>query len=249
MLTFNLCVCARLIIQGDTWYVDIAQPIIREWRRYTTGPSPGVRHGAAAVSYHKSLYVHGGSTVAPVNLFDDLWRFIPAEGWTLLHPGSRLIGAQGIGGLGQELLGIRREMGQWPRARSYHASALLPGTVPRMILFGGANCTGSCICFNDVWAWTLENAAESEGWEQLQPALDLDTRYHHSLVAHEGSVYTFGGESYVPHYMYHNSVAALQLEHNRSLVLWLVGLVGAGVAFAIVGQWWSKSGRGRKQKL
>lgn len=163
-----------------------------------------MRHGAVAVGHADAVYLHGGSTVAPVHIFDDLWVFQRATGWTQLFPAT-----------------------PHPRGRSYHAAALLTGPRPAMVVFGGANCTGSCQCFNDMWLLELQ---PTPAWQRVSITTDIDTRYHHSLTISKGVARTFGGESYVPRYMYHNSVAAIALEPSGLGLGAVLGLVGLSLA-------------------
>ena len=76
-----------------------------------------------------------------------------------------------------------------------------------LILFGGAACKGTCTCFGDTWSYSLG----SRKWIRLTSAgREPITRYKHSMVYHDGRMYSYGGESYKP-YMYHNSVQSLDL--------------------------------------
>jgi hypothetical protein len=185
-------------MQGDTWYYDLTDGA---WSQVTQGSTPGVRHGAVAVGYGDSLYLHGGSTLAPVILYGDLWRFRRADGWVRLETGP-----------------IQ------PIARSYHAGALLvKESGAFMVMFGGANCTGSCLCRNDLWMLDLH----THEWQAVQTISDIDTRYHHSLVVHGDAAYTFGGESYVPRYMYHNSVVSVRLFDDRPMIVFLLVCISA----------------------
>ncbi len=137
----------------------------------------------------------------PVVLHDDLWRFDGS--WTRIDtPLPR------------------------PSARSYHAAARLAGGL--IVVFGGANCTGSCVCHAD--AWLLDTAAGAAGaWTEVAIVGGVDPRYHHSLVARRGRAVTFGGESYKPRYMYHNSVASLVVG-TPGTGWWGIALAGLAVA-------------------
>eukprot|EP00048_Salpingoeca_helianthica_P020672 m.7868 g.7868 ORF g.7868 m.7868 type:complete len:394 (+) comp5113_c0_seq1:52-1233(+) len=168
--------------KGDTWLYDTSSG---RWREHTGAGGPGSRYGASAVATDNAVYMTGGGNGFPVVLFDEVWRFTELEGWSLLEvaPGPR------------------------PLARYYHSSALLFDPT-RLVLMGGANCTGSCKCHGDTWVLNLLTLQ----WTQ-QSAI-IATRYHHTIVALQDTIYTFGGESYSPTYMYHNSVSSLLITNS-----------------------------------
>ena len=111
-----------------------------------------------------------------------------------------------------------------------------------MVVFGGANCTGSCVCLADVWVLDLARAA----WHQVATGADVDPRYHHTLVAAGARVATFGGESYQPRYMYHNSVAAITARELPAAVwLHVAGLAAAVAAIMALGVALGRRARGK----
>ncbi len=185
------------------------------WHEHTGTPTPGERYGAMAVAHGNAMYLHGGGRGFPLHLYDDVWRFDLQSGWQHIP------------------------MLSGPTARYYHGLAIVdspPHSSPTMVLFGGANCSGACVCHGDTWTLDLAavekavadagekhvlnkrkkahhpvHIAELPSFQWTRISTELSTRYHHTLVAYGNTVYTFGGESYSPLYMYHNSVTALTL--------------------------------------
>ena len=106
-----------------------------------------------------------------------------------------------------------------PAVRNYHSALLftadgLPAhlrtyaPVQRaLVVFAGAECKGNCLLKDDTWLYDLDQHT----WRQVVTSKAPGTRFHQSLVLFEGLMYTFGGESFVPKYMYHNSVQALSI--------------------------------------
>ena len=78
----------------------------------------------------------------------------------------------------------------------------------RFVMFSGANCTGRCLCHNDTWVFDPEERT----WTEVATTNTPSTRYHATMVALDGVLYVFGGESYNPIYMYHNSVLRLDIQ-------------------------------------
>lgn len=151
----------------------------------------------------------------PVTLFDDVWRFRTDEGW--------------------ERLSVS---GSHPSARSYHAAAAILRESAGMIMFGGANCTGACICYHDLWVFDLEK----HHWRLVNTMGDIDSRYHHTLTVHDGIAYTFGGESYSPRYMYHNSVSSIDVNSDGTMIV-VYALVMIGAVCLLAYAWQSRRRR------
>jgi hypothetical protein len=74
-------------------------------------------------------------------------------------------------------------------------------------------------------------------WTELEAT--ISTRYHHSLVALDQKVLTFGGESYNPVYMYHNSVSSLAIDATSTPSRWRWVLLVAAIwaVYAIMRIW------------
>eukprot|EP00047_Mylnosiga_fluctuans_P015252 m.44695 g.44695 ORF g.44695 m.44695 type:complete len:393 (-) comp5838_c0_seq2:1413-2591(-) len=211
----------QLLIHGglgksDTWIFDLTD---HAWREIPSRDGPGTRHGAVAVAFGDSVFLHGGGTVNPVVLFDDLWRFRVGSGWAKM-----------------------RASPVQPSGRNYHAASLLVRDTPMMVMFGGANCTGACICFNDLWTLNLVTMQ----WTQVHTLSDIPTRYHHSLVVHHEDAYTFGGESYTPRYMYHNSVTSITVANQSHWIAFFVLFVATMILASMLWCAWT-SRRGRRK--
>lgn len=185
---------------GDTWLYRFNE---ERWEDITKTlkDSPGVRHGPLMVSDAAgNALLFGGGRVQPMNLFNDLWMFSASRlQWEQLVP-SRLV-------LESTPLGRQPQ----PMARNYLSGAYLndfPGLGALLLIHGGANCTGRCRCMQDTWVYSFRDG----DWMYVPSFNEPDTRYHQSMaLMSDNSLYMFGGESYQPVYMYHNSVERLRL--------------------------------------
>ena len=175
-------------------------------------------------------------TTTTSRLLNDVWCFRVTSGWQLLQPSQpRVPQAQTTASSSAAAATTPAPspalwsdiMRPWPRGRSYaSATALRPPTSaaaaesgdgggPLLLLFAGANCTGSCTLYSDTWVYNVQDAA----WTEVIPALTgsmPSTRYRGTLTAIPNTDYAvaFGGESYRPRYMYHNGVDRIHLREH-----------------------------------
>lgn len=115
--------------------------------------------------------------------FNDLYRFsIDTNSWSQIEP----------------------TVNDLPKPRAHFSFLSL--SFRALLLYGGARCTPSCVCWGDTWVFDIENAR----WKALNVSHQPIHRYRQNLVLNQrdGALYLFGGESYQP-YMYHNSVDKL----------------------------------------
>lgn len=187
------------------------------------GGLPGKRHGHAAVadSSDSGFYVFGGFRFA-----DDTVSEIDESG-----PLSDLWHVDIITGTWTHLLVAH------PKEGRTYASLVLHNNF--LILFAGANCHGSCVCYGDLWEYPVDGSTAA-AWKERRVLREPTTRYKQTAVLHNDHLYTFGGESYKP-YMYHNSVSRIFLgdaptESTTAAMakLAVAGLGIAAVAFAVV---------------
>eukprot|EP00042_Codosiga_hollandica_P032346 m.205897 g.205897 ORF g.205897 m.205897 type:complete len:454 (+) comp53880_c0_seq8:47-1408(+) len=191
------------VYKDDTWllYFDSM-----EWEEWVGGHGPGDRYGASLDALHDTAYLFAGVSRVDGRLHNEMFTFTYQNGWSKVE--------------------YNQDPATVPTPRNYHSTALFVDEskstkelgATGIVLFAGANCTGSCICKNDVWMFDLS----SEIWYPIAMYDDLSTRYHQTLVHYHGKFYTFGGESYSPTYMYHNSVTALKIQKatGSGIFLW-----------------------------
>eukprot|EP00051_Salpingoeca_urceolata_P000100 m.32796 g.32796 ORF g.32796 m.32796 type:complete len:475 (+) comp10158_c0_seq2:46-1470(+) len=201
---------------GDAWVWSFRE---RRWEtfdgvgsRSSAGVLPGPRHGTAltVTGDGQRAYMFGGARVRPLGLYNDLWEVSLEGGWRQLRRT-------------QSRHDALHTLPLSPVPRSYHGAAItsVAGIASDvLVVFAGANCSGSCVCFDDAWALAVsddDRGAWSAPWQRVtlgtgqQPP---STRYHPTLVSIEperGVLYAFGGESYRPVYMYHNAMLRLTL--------------------------------------
>lgn len=165
------------------------------------GITPGKRHGMAVAGdlHGDGFYMFGGFAFKDdvtdlVHLksgpLEDLWFFsFESNTWTLIqetHPaGPRTYGSA--------------EFINSPLGNAHQLAD------PAMLVFGGANCQGSCICHGDTWMFSYH----SREWSKFDVGEEPITRYKQATVVYNNGLYSYGGESYKP-YMYHNSMMRLQ---------------------------------------
>ena len=183
-----------------------------------TGPKD--RYGATLTGYNDRAYLFGGSRRSPNHVVNELWAFTLEHGWQLVVPNQPTF--------------------TLPSARNYHSAALFVrdklnpafASLPfkkGVVIFAGADCSGSCVCRDDTWIYDID----ANKWLPVEVAALPATRYHQTLVNHEGVFYTFGGESFKPKYMYHNSVLAMYLTAEHTYASWATAGVVSSAALAL----------------
>ena len=181
---------------------------------------PKDRYGATLTGFNDRAFLFGGSRRAPNHVVNELWVFTLEHGWQLVVPNQPSF--------------------TLPIARNYHSAALFVrdklnpafSALPfkrGVVMFAGADCSGSCVCRDDTWVYDLD----ANTWLPVDVPTLPATRYHQTLVGFEGVFYAFGGESFKPKYMYHNSVLALQLIALSSSSYWLYAGIAA-TALAVI---------------
>ena len=207
----------------DTW---LYFPLDNRWQEATPpeGESdPGARYGHRLISYGSRAFLIGGAVEPGAKghrIHNSVWELRVLHDsrvkWTEMFPSTE---KEGIA----------------PAARNYYGADLYvdESLGPLIILFGGANCKGSCICYGDTWGYHLER----HEWFRVQ-APELATRFHQTLVRLGSHLYTFGGESFNPRYMYHNAVEELSLQGDSSIVTIYGGLFFALACLCVMGWLW-----------
>jgi hypothetical protein len=183
------------VYKDDTWlfyFEDQRWELVAE-------EGPGDRYGATLVVQNNVAYLFGGVARKTMTLLNELWRYDADEGWTQVS--------------------YSQPTATLPLARNYHSMVAYTNPSAKggvganaLYLFAGANCTGTCACKNDMWLFDLD----SHVWYPIHVPDEPATRYHQTLVPHKDTFYAFGGESYKPVYMYHNSVIAFKITSTQT---------------------------------
>eukprot|EP00042_Codosiga_hollandica_P032338 m.205807 g.205807 ORF g.205807 m.205807 type:complete len:519 (+) comp53880_c0_seq1:47-1603(+) len=130
------------VYKDDTWllYFDSM-----EWEEWVGGHGPGDRYGASLDALHDTAYLFAGVSRVDGRLHNEMFTFTYQNGWSKVE--------------------YNQDPATVPTPRNYHSTALFVDEskstkelgATGIVLFAGANCTGSCICKNDVWMFDLSS--------------------------------------------------------------------------------------------
>eukprot|EP00056_Hartaetosiga_gracilis_P012313 m.195892 g.195892 ORF g.195892 m.195892 type:complete len:440 (-) comp13671_c2_seq21:10-1329(-) len=192
------------IKEHDTWLYSVGE---NTWRLHpsSTLEQLGKRFGAAmtqSASDPTRAYLFGGAEMKSKQIFNDTWQFTVRDGWSLKHSGKPQ----------KDQSNRNTHHRSSPLGRNYLTIVAVANKKrfgDDIVVFGGSNCTGSCYLFNDLWVLDTN----TNKWTEYKFTNDVYPRYHHSVVVDQETrlLYSFGGETYKPTYMYHNSVMCLEL--------------------------------------
>lgn len=150
-------------------------------------PEPRRAHAGAMIPHPDEdgtqlWLIHGGKRQGG-SVMGDLWQATvrwPDVSWELLDSGPEADGEEG--GQGD------RWRSHAPAARRGHAAVMVPGSPPRLMLFGGRSSDTKY--YNDIWSW------DGRDWTVQSPdsfKRGPQPRDHSSMVHNNGQLIVWGG--------------------------------------------------------